>query len=88
MFKNQIKSLLVHHVYVSVSCHRKRPVFPLNRDRLGCVTEGCTLAKRPTAGLINPVTARAKMSRLQLFPQGSHSLLLIHIVLGQGQFTV
>lgn len=88
VFKNQIKSLLAHHVYVSVAHHRKRPVLPLHRGSVSCDIKGCTRAKQPTAGLINPGTAHASMSRLQLFPYGSHGVLWIHLVLEQGHFTI
>lgn len=85
MFKNQIKSLLAHRVYVSVARHRERPVLSLNRDGISCGSQG--LAKRPPAGTTNPGTACASVSRLQLLPYGSHSLLWMCLVL-EGQFAI
>jgi len=88
VFKNQIKSLPAQRAYVTVARHRRRPAVPLDRDSISCVTEGCPLAKWPTAGLTNPGTARANMSSLQLLPYGSHRLFWMDLVLEQGQFTI
>lgn len=80
MFKNQIKSLLAHRACVSVA-RRTVQKKASSASEQGRYQLCCMLPKQPSAGLINPRTARANMSRLQPLPYGSHSLLWVRVVL-------